>query len=180
MSGMFPELDDLRITVDPSTRERHLSAIGSALRSAQRPRRRRRYRLMAVAAAIVLLLPVIALAAERTGPGDLLYPVRQLFERVSGGDPFSDERRPVLDSRLEHETDDDSDRVTDGVRVDPETRAPGPVDSRPSDDTLHRDDRKADHQDDAISGERPGSDPSTTVTRDGDARGDDRTRSSDP
>ncbi|MGD2101188.1 MAG: hypothetical protein PVG83_03060 [Acidimicrobiia bacterium] len=82
MSAAFPELDVVRVEVSAVTRDRHLSAIEAELASKRRPRGRR-FRLMVVATAILLLLPVIALAAERTGPGDLLYPVRQVLERVS-------------------------------------------------------------------------------------------------
>lgn len=95
MSVSFPELDAVRVQVGAPTQERHLSVIESALRATARPGRRR-FRLMAVAVAILLLLPVIALAAERTGPGDFLYPVRQILESVTDARPLPDAVPPAV------------------------------------------------------------------------------------
>lgn len=81
MSRRFPELVTLRVSIDPDTRERHLATINVALREHRAPRFRR-LRLMAVAAGLVLLIPVLALAAENSVPGDFLYRVKRLFEPV--------------------------------------------------------------------------------------------------
>lgn len=157
MSAVFPELDAVRVEVSAATRERHLSAIETALAST-RPRRGRRFRLMAIATAILMLLPVIALAAERTGPGDLLYPVRQVFERVAdviGAQPpdGSPSVSPGGASTIPLETSTTTtDRVTSTVReVAPRDRAssPGPEtdhttvdeDVRTTDTTAADDDR---------------------------------------
>lgn len=79
MSRRFPELDRIRVTVDDDVRERHLAAIGDAVRSARAPRLRR-FRLLAVAVAVVVALPVMALASENAVPGDLLYPIKRVLE----------------------------------------------------------------------------------------------------
>ncbi len=79
-----------RIEVDAATRERHLDTIDRVLGEA-RSHRTRPGRILAVAVSLVLLLPVVAFAAERSAPGDLLYPVRQAMERVNI-------RLPELDS----------------------------------------------------------------------------------
>ena len=81
MSNEFPELDQVEITVSESTRERHRSAIGSAL-SAQRRASRGRRRVFAYALVLVLLVPVVALASQEAVPGDLLYPIKRLVEPV--------------------------------------------------------------------------------------------------
>ena len=81
MSNEFPELDQVEITVSESTRDRHRSAIASALR-AQRRAPRGRGRILAFALALVLLIPVVALASQEAVPGDLLYPVKRFFEPV--------------------------------------------------------------------------------------------------
>ena len=83
MSVLFPELDTARMTVDHSTRERHMSAITVALREHRKPRVRR-LRLLALAAALILLLPVLALAAENSVPGDFLYPIKRVVEPIVG------------------------------------------------------------------------------------------------
>ncbi len=75
MSRAFPELDVLDVVVEPETRERHLATISAAL---QRPRRHPgRRRLLAIALAVILLFPVVALAAESALPGDILYPFKR-------------------------------------------------------------------------------------------------------
>lgn len=79
MSRRFPELDRIRVEVDDDVRDRHLAAIGAAVRSARAPRLRR-FRLLAVAVAVVLALPVMALASENSVPGDLLYPIKRVLE----------------------------------------------------------------------------------------------------
>ena len=81
MSNEFPELDQAEITVSESTRERHKSGIGSALR-VQRRVRRGRGRVFAFVLALVLLVPIVALASQDAVPGDLLYPVKRLVEPV--------------------------------------------------------------------------------------------------
>lgn len=79
----FPELDRAKVTVDAEARERHLAAISNAIEAQRRPRFRR-LRLLAVAAVLVLTLPALAFAAEESVPGDLLYPVKLIFEPVVG------------------------------------------------------------------------------------------------
>lgn len=70
-----------RIVIDDDTRQAHLAAIDAAIiESTRQPRRHGR--ALAVALAVVLLVPVVALAAERSEPGDLLYPVRQLIHQT--------------------------------------------------------------------------------------------------
>lgn len=81
MSQMFSELDVISITVGSETRERHLSAIRKTI--GQIKPVRRRFRLMAVAVAAVFLIPVLALAAEQSQPGDFLYPLRQVIPWTS-------------------------------------------------------------------------------------------------
>ena len=81
MSSEVPELDQVEITVSESTRERHRSAIGSAL-SAQRRASRGRRRVFAYALVLVLLVPVVALASQEAVPGDVLYPIKRLVEPV--------------------------------------------------------------------------------------------------
>lgn len=81
MSQQFPKLDQIRITVDETTREKHLSAVGSALR-ARGQVSRKSGPVLALALVLVLLVPVMALAAENTVPGDLLYPIKLAIEPV--------------------------------------------------------------------------------------------------
>ena len=81
MSRQFRELERIRVSVAEEVRERHLTAISDELRSARTPRMRR-FRLLAVAVAMVLVLPVLALAAEDAVPGDALYPIKRMFEPV--------------------------------------------------------------------------------------------------
>ena len=81
MSSRFPELQAAQITIDPLTRDQHMAGIAVALREHRIPRVRR-LRLFALAAVLILLLPVLALAAENAVPGDFLYPVKRLVEPV--------------------------------------------------------------------------------------------------
>lgn len=94
MSPAFVELEQIRLVVDDAVRETHLAGISRALRKARKPGLRR-VRLLAVTAALVLLLPVVALAARNTVPGDVLYPVKLMLEPVVGlfdGDVAIDHR----------------------------------------------------------------------------------------
>lgn len=83
MSRGFPQLDQVSLVVDEAVKERHLSVITAEVRAVRKPRFRR-FRMLAVATALLLLLPVIALAAEDAVPGDALYPVKRLFEPIAG------------------------------------------------------------------------------------------------
>ncbi len=85
-----------RIEVDPDTKERHLAAVHDAVVSAPAVQGGSRFRLRrraaAVAAAVVIAAPVgMAVAAENAVPGDALYPVKELTERV----------RLMIDPRIE-------------------------------------------------------------------------------
>ncbi|MFV9672307.1 MAG: hypothetical protein ACNYZH_03695 [Acidimicrobiia bacterium] len=76
-----------RIEVDPETSERHLAEMGTALRMAPPTPIPTgfglRRRIAAVAAAVVVVAPAgMALAAEDAVPGDFLYPVKEVTERV--------------------------------------------------------------------------------------------------
>ncbi len=81
MSHVFPELEPIRVRVDPGVRARHLAAIDAEIATSVTPKSNRR-RLLAIALATVLLLPVVALAAESSAPGDFLYPFKRAFEPV--------------------------------------------------------------------------------------------------
>lgn len=87
---MRSELQDrlaaLRVDIDGSAAERHLTELAAELRNPRPPTRSgrmNRVRIAAVAAAAVLLvLPAVAVASEGAVPGDLLYPVKLATERV--------------------------------------------------------------------------------------------------
>ncbi len=75
------------IEVDPETRERHLAEMGVVIQTAPslpvRPGFGIRRRVAAVLAAIFVVAPAgVALAAESAVPGDFLYPVKEITERV--------------------------------------------------------------------------------------------------
>ncbi len=79
--SLSSRLRQARIVIDDDTRRAHLAAIDDAIvESTRQPRRHGR--ALAVALAAVLLVPVVALAAERSEPGDFLYPVRQLIHQT--------------------------------------------------------------------------------------------------
>jgi hypothetical protein len=84
MDTGFPELDELRVTVGDQTRDEQWSAIVQEIRDApaQSPAPWRRRIAVWVAAAFSVGLPVAAVAAENTVPGDLLYPVKLVVEPV--------------------------------------------------------------------------------------------------
>lgn len=82
MTDPFPELEQVRVSVDPQTRERHIAAMQVALEESRRPGFRGR-RLLAVAVALILLLPVLSLAARDSVPGDLLYPVKLALDPLT-------------------------------------------------------------------------------------------------
>jgi hypothetical protein len=105
----FPELQALKIEVHPDTRRRHLDTISRAIRSNRAPRVRR-LRLLAVAAALVLLLPVVALAAKDAVPGDFLYPIKRLTEPIVAAfdqDVAAQNRVAELESLLDANADVD-------------------------------------------------------------------------
>ncbi len=76
-----------RIEVDSETRERHLAEVGAAVRAAPPAPVPTafglRRRVAAAVAAIFIVAPAgMALAAEDAVPGDFLYPVKEITERV--------------------------------------------------------------------------------------------------
>lgn len=73
--------------VDPETRERHLVEMGAAIRTAPPAQVPvgfgLRRRVAAAVAAIFIVAPAgMAIAAENAVPGDFLYPVKEITERV--------------------------------------------------------------------------------------------------
>ncbi|MEX0698101.1 MAG: hypothetical protein WD354_00075 [Acidimicrobiia bacterium] len=72
------KLDTFKIEVPADVRGRHLRAISARLKTA--PRRRRGLTLILIGA--VLLVPLAAVAAESSLPGELLYPVKRILEPV--------------------------------------------------------------------------------------------------
>ncbi|HEX5671127.1 MAG TPA: hypothetical protein VFY46_00205 [Acidimicrobiia bacterium] len=71
-------LEVFQIEVAPEVRERQLREISAKVATA--PRRRRRFALVLVGA--ILLVPLAAVAAEDSLPGELLYPVKRILEPV--------------------------------------------------------------------------------------------------
>lgn len=77
-----------RVEIDPKVEERHLAEVSTALRLAPPPAppglvgRRRRTATALAAAALVLAPAAMAVAAEEAIPGDALYPVKQVTERI--------------------------------------------------------------------------------------------------
>jgi len=107
MSREFPELDQARLVVDEAVKERHLAVIAAEVRAGRAPRFKR-YRLLAIVTALLLLLPVIALAADDAVPGDALYPVKRMLEPVVGlfdRDVEADHRGEEGESLYEREAD---------------------------------------------------------------------------
>lgn len=146
MSQQFPELERVRVEMPDEVRDRHLASISRALHGKRTGRTR--FRLLAIAAVLVLLLPVIALAAERTGPGDLLYPIRELVERVlpSGAPTTSGEPADSEDLLPPVHRDRSSvDRPRRDQEVEGSPR-PEPVrETTPTTSQQQRDDRSDDH-----------------------------------
>jgi hypothetical protein len=71
-------LEVFQIEVAPEVRQRHQREISAKVASA--PRRRRGFGLVLVGA--MLLVPLAAVAAEDSLPGELLYPVKRILEPV--------------------------------------------------------------------------------------------------
>jgi len=76
-----------RMQVDSETKERHVAAVSAAIRTAPPASVPAgfglRRRIAAAVAAIFIVAPAgMALAAEDAVPGDILYPVKELTERV--------------------------------------------------------------------------------------------------
>ena len=76
-----------RMQVDPETKERHVAEVSAAIRTAPPAPVPAgfglRRRIAAAVAAIFIVAPAgMALAAENAVPGDILYPVKELTERV--------------------------------------------------------------------------------------------------
>lgn len=82
MTVLLPELEQVRVVVDRETRDRHIAAMRAAMSETASPRFRRR-RFLAVAVALILLLPVLTLAARDAVPGDFLYPVKVALDPVT-------------------------------------------------------------------------------------------------
>ncbi len=73
--------------IPPDARSEHLSAVESAIEAGASPggqvvRARRRWSAILVTAALIVLPTGIALAAESSVPGDVLYPVKQVTESI--------------------------------------------------------------------------------------------------
>ena len=78
------ELDVFRIEVSTATRQRHLSAVTTALAQQKphpisRPHRSFR-RLPLILAATLVLIPLAAWASESSIPGDALHPIKRILE----------------------------------------------------------------------------------------------------
>ena len=76
-----------RIEVDPETKERHVAAVSTAIRTAPPTPVpagfNLRRRVAAAVAAVAIVAPAgMAVAAEDSVPGDFLYPVKEVTERV--------------------------------------------------------------------------------------------------
>lgn len=190
MSNEFPELDEAKVKVDESTKDLHMMAISRAITAEAAPRRSR-LRLIAVATATVLLVPVMALAAERAVPGDFLYPVKQVFEPVVAvfdSDVAATHR--VEEVELLYERDAPSDVISDHVDVardavtdhDPDRHLTDRIE-RVVSDLAHRDAAHDDRSDEPVTKDDPASDhpddratsttiPTEDATRD---QGGDRT-----
>ncbi len=110
MSTIDQRMRALRIEISPDVEERHLAAVARELRdprpvpapmprSSRTPARRRFATVLASAA--ILLLPAAALGAERSVPGDFLYPVKQGTEWArSLIDPGVPERHRVQELEI--------------------------------------------------------------------------------
>ena len=160
---MFPELDVIEITVDPQTRQRHLNAISESLRNVKPGRGR--YRLMAFAVAAVFMIPVLALAAEKSQPGDFLYPLRQVIpwseERAvpveHPTDPVSDQTRSGSDTHVDQPATVGTDRGEDLESPDlsgqplPDRAVDRPGKEEPSDDIRDDDPKERPAQDETVS-----------------------------
>jgi len=110
------------VEVDEAVARRHLAAIHSALAEADQatapaiafsPRRRLRHRAAAALAGLVLAgAPVgAAVAAEGTVPGDLLYPVKQVTERIRSvvdHDIVAEHRVDELETLLDRGADEET------------------------------------------------------------------------
>lgn len=113
----FDELEKLRLDVDPDVRDRHMAAIGTALRRRPRPRPRRKWALGVVTAALVAG-PVAGVASEGALPGDPLYPVKLTIEPVRAlfdSDVVAEHRVAELDGLIE--TDASVEVIEDQIDV---------------------------------------------------------------
>ncbi len=174
MTSEFGLLQRSRVTVDASVRAAHLGSIREELRRAHRPTRR--FRLLAVAVAVVFAVPVIALAADRSQPGDFLFPVRQVVDRVTDlvaaetqrdhslesdiaptdagtSEPSREESHDQTITDRDHETTDRQDHATETTTTLGERHRDVPPDdghgdqSRdPSSDETRSDDRHSDRE----------------------------------
>lgn len=113
--SLSSRLAQARIVVDDDTRRGHLAAIDNAI--VETTRRRRRGRALAVGLAVVLLVPVVALAAERSVPGDLLYPVRQLIHQTLDRSQPKDQASPAQEPLREAEDEGPSREAHDRTPV---------------------------------------------------------------
>lgn len=162
MSREFPELDRARIVVDPTTRERHLAAVRAALDERQRGPVRRR--LLAVALVVVLAVPVMALAAADTMPGDLLYPIKRMTEPlVQLFDSDAPAERRVREAEAAFDRDSPAPVVMERI----ETARQTVTEDQP--ELSRRIERVAADLDSRRAGERPTDD--ATETRSGEAEG---------
>lgn len=95
----FPELEQLKTSIDPATAERHRSEITAALAAvpARRPSPLAAWRrwVASVAVAGTALVPAAALASDNAVPGDALYPIKVRLEplvRLLDGDVVAEHR----------------------------------------------------------------------------------------
>lgn len=110
-----------RTEVDEGTKERHIAEMSAAIRTAPQFRVPMglglRHRIAGVAAAaVVAIAPVgMAVAAENAVPGEILYPLKQVTERVRA---FVDE-----DIAATHRVEEAERLVVRGAPIDEITRA---------------------------------------------------------
>ena len=165
MSLAFPELDQIRQTVDETTRTRHLAAVSVALRERHQGFWGRG-RALALALVLVLLLPVMALAAEDSVPGDFLYPLKRAVEpvvQVFDSDVPAERRVREVEVLFERDAPDDVIvRHVDVARstvTDRHQSLSDRIDRVVHQLDVRRGDRERDANPDAVAPDKPGDSP---------------------